>query len=61
MSNAEEFEKIITVMDESPISLSTEATQNVYLGCMARYLAQTADALNEIRDSLKEINRKTTF
>lgn len=53
MSNAEDFEKIITVMDESPISLSTEITQNVYLGCMARYLAQMADALNEIRDSLK--------
>ncbi len=49
MSNVEDFERIVKAMEESPVSLSTEVSQNVYLGCMTNYLAQIADALNEIR------------
>lgn len=54
MNNAEEFEKITTAMNESPMFVSLESFQNFYLGCMTKYLAQIADALNEIKDTIKE-------
>lgn len=52
MSNVEDFEKIITDMDNAPVSIPSEALQNVYLGCISRYLAEIADALNEIKDKI---------
>lgn len=54
MSNLEEFEKITTAMNESTIALPAEVLQNFYLGCMTKYLAQIADALNEMKDASKE-------
>ena len=53
MSNIEDFEKITTAMSEAPVALSAEALQNFYLGCMTKYLAQIADALNEIKEQEK--------
>lgn len=50
MSNVEDFEKIVKAMDESPIFLTAEAMQNVYLGYITKYLAQIADALNEMKE-----------
>lgn len=51
MSNIEDFEKLITAMDKAPVPMPSEALQNVYLGCIARYLAEIADVLNEIKDA----------
>lgn len=53
MSNLEDFEKIITTINQSPIALSSEELQSVYLGCMARYFAHMADSLNGIKDAIK--------
>lgn len=50
MSNIEDFEKVTTAMNDAPVSLSSEALQNFYLGCITRYLAQIADALNELKE-----------
>lgn len=50
MSNIEDFENMITSMDKAPVSMPSEVLQNVYLGCIARYLAEIADALNEIKE-----------
>ena len=50
MSNLEDFEKITTAMNDAPVSLPSEALQNFYLGCITKYLAQIADALNEIKE-----------
>ena len=54
MSNLEDFIKITTAMSEAPVSLDTESLQSFYLGCMTKYLAHIADALNEIKDAIKE-------
>lgn len=54
MSNLEEFMKVVTTINESPIPLPPEALRNVYLGCMAKCVAQMADSLNEIKDAIKE-------
>lgn len=50
MSNLDDFEKITTAMNDAPVSLTAEALQNFYLGCITKYLAQIADALNEIKE-----------
>ena len=50
MSNLEEFVKITTAIKDAPIPLNEVQLQNIYLGFIAQYLAQIADALNEIKE-----------
>ena len=54
MNNLEDFEKISTALSNGSIVLDDIQLQNFYLGCMTRYLAQIADALNEIKEQTDE-------
>lgn len=55
MSNFEEFSQITKAIEDNPIFISKDKLDNLYIGCIAGYLAQIADALNEIKEKTNEM------
>lgn len=54
MSNLKELEEVTAELNNGSHFSSIEQLTSFYIGCMTKYLAQTADDLNVIKEALND-------